>query len=111
MAHKREPKDASSNPAAVIGLLTRAADVDTLFRDLYLLRARELLEPVFAESRYRGVAGEHEEAERSLHQARLAAARRDWERVRDLSNRAVALQQDVQATQELHALAESVYDA
>src|SRR5262249_26533976 len=95
----------------VVELLVRAADGDTLFRDLYLLRARELLSPLYAESRYRSAAGEREEAERSLQQARVATARRDWERVRDLSARAAALQQGLKAAQELHTLAESVYGA
>src|SRR4029450_5968932 len=137
MARKRDADDASSKPPAVIGFLVRAADGDTLFRDLYLLRARELLAPIFAESRYRGATGERQEAERGLQeargaaapgaaggggaeereeagrglqQARVAAARRDWERVRDLSGRAAALQQGLQTTKELCALAESVYD-
>jgi hypothetical protein len=95
----------------VVGLLARAADGDTLFRDLYLLRARELLAPLFAESRYRGVAGEREEAERSLRQARIAASRRDWEHVKELSSRAAALQQSLQSTQDLCTLAASIYDA
>jgi hypothetical protein len=111
MARKRDDEDTSSKPSAVVELLVRAADGDTLFRDLYLLRARELLSPLFAESRYRSAAGEREEAERCLQQARVATARRDWERVRDLSSRAAALQEGLKATQELHALAESVYGA
>src|SRR5215467_5827463 len=111
MARKRDEEDTSSKPTTVVELLVRAADGDTLFRDLYLLRARELLSPLFAESRYRSAAGEREEAERCLQQARVATARRDWERVRDLSSRAAALQEGLKATQELHALAESVYGA
>ena len=111
MARKRDADESSSQPSAIVGLLARAADGDTLFRDLYLLRARELLAPLFAESRYRGVAGEREEAERSLQQARIAASRRDWERVRELSSKAAALQQSLQSTQELCTLAASIYDA
>jgi hypothetical protein len=111
MARKDNTAETGSTPDAIIGLLARAADGDTLFRDLYLLRARELLAPVFTESRYHGVAGEREEAERSLAQARLAAGRRDWERVRDLSNRAASLQRALQTTQDVCALAESIYDA
>ena len=111
MARKRDEEDTSSKPSTVVELLVRAADGDTLFRDLYLLRARELLTPLFPESRYRSAAGEREEAERCLQQARVATARRDWERVRDLSTRAAALQQGLKAAQELHTLAESVYGA
>lgn len=111
MARKRDEDESKAQPSAVVGLLVRAADADTLFRDLYLLRARELLAPLFAESRYRGVAGERAEAERSLQQARIAASGRDWERVKELSSRAAALQQSLQATQELCTVAESIYDA
>jgi hypothetical protein len=111
MARKQEADESSSKPTAVIGLLVRAADGDTLFRDVYLLRARELLTPIFPESRYLSAAGEREEAARALQQARVAAARRDWERVRDLSTRAAALQRSVEATQELSTLAGSVYGA
>src|SRR5262245_11344130 len=111
MARKQDADETSSKPTAVVGLLVRAADGDTLFRDVYLLRARELLTPIFPESRYLSAAGEREEAARSLQQARVAAARRDWERVRDLSTRAAALQRSVEATQELSTLAGSVYGA
>jgi hypothetical protein len=111
MAHKRDAEESSSQPSAVVGLLARAADGDTLFRDLYLHRARELLSPLFAESRYRGVAGEREEAEHSLQQARIAASRRDWQRVQELSSKAAALQQSLQSTQDLCTVAESIYDA
>ena len=111
MARKRDDEDTSSKPTTVVELLVRAADGDTLFRDLYLLRARELLSPLYAESRYRSAAGEREEAERCLQQARVATTRRDWERVRDLSARAAALQQGLKAAQELQTLAESVYGA
>src|SRR5258708_15459759 len=45
--------------------------------------------------------GEREEAERSLQQARVAAGRREWERVRDLSSRAAALQRGLEATHDL----------
>ena len=111
MAQKQDADESSATPAAVIGLLASAADGDTLFRDLYLFRARELLAPLFAESRYRGAAGERAEAERSMQQARIAATGRDWERVRELSSRAAALQQSLQATQDLRTLAASIYDA
>ncbi len=111
MARKRETDDTDSNVPAIVGLLARAADGDTLFRDLYLLRARELLAPVFAESRYRGAVAGRKEAERCLQQARIAATRREWEQVRELSTRAAALQQSLQATQDLFTLAESVYEA
>src|SRR5262249_30847250 len=86
-------------------------DGDTLFRDLYLLRARELLTPIFAESQYRTAVGEREEAERSLQQARLAAARRDWEHVRELSGRAASLQQELETTRDRRAMGGASYDA
>ena len=111
MARKRDEDESGSQPTAVVGLLARAADGDTLFRDLHLLRARELLSPLFAESRYHGAAGEREEAERSLRQARIAASQRDWERVKELSSKAAALQQSLQSTQDLCTLAGSIYDA
>src|SRR5262249_59233805 len=72
MARKRDADESSSTPAAVIALLANAADGDTLFRDLYLRRARELLAPLFAESRYRSAAGERAEAQRCLQHARVA---------------------------------------
>ena len=111
MARKRETEDTGSNVPAIVGLLVRAADGDTLFRDLYLLRARELLAPVFAESQYRGAVAGRKEAERCLQQARIAATRREWEQVRELSTRAAALQQSLQTTQDLFTLAESAYEA
>src|SRR5262245_31997153 len=109
MARKRDADDTSSKPAAVIGLLARAADGDTLFRDLYLLRARELLAPLFAESRYRAALSERDEAARAMEHARVAAGQREWERVRELSGRAAALQRSLESTRDLLTLGESVY--
>jgi hypothetical protein len=111
MARQRDEDDSGSKPAAVIGLLARAADGDTLFRDLYLLRARELLAPVFAESRYRAALSERDEAARAMEHARIATAQREWDRVRELSGRAAALQRGLEATRDLFTLGESIYEA
>jgi hypothetical protein len=96
---------------ATITRLVTVADGDTLYRDVYLRRAAELLSPIINEERFESARGSREELDKLLAQARPAVARQDWARVRDLGARAAGLQRSLAADKELLAAAEAVYGA
>ena len=96
---------------ATVAELVTVADGDTLYRDVYLRRAAELLRPVVDESAYEGALQRRDQVTRLLAQARAAVTRDDWAKVRELGTRAAALQTSLDAEQELLAVAASVYGA
>ncbi len=94
---------------AVVSHLVTAADGDTLYRDVYLRRAAEILSPIVSEPQYDAVVANRTEVARLQAQARLAVAHQEWERVRELGTRAAVLQQSVQGVHGSFAVAETVY--
>lgn len=96
---------------AVVNSLVTAADGDTLYRDVYLRRASEILSPIVSEPQFEAMAANRAEGERLRAQVRLAVARQEWERVRELGTRAAALQQSLHHLQGALAVAEKVYGA
>jgi hypothetical protein len=85
---------AETHALATITRLVIAADGDTLYRDVYLRRALELLAPIVSEARWTAALTGHEQLARLLSQAQGAVARRDWPQVREVGARAAALQRE-----------------
>jgi len=52
-----------TNATKSVGLLIEAANGDTVYRDLYLRRARQLLSATLDESAYRAIASTEKEIE------------------------------------------------
>jgi len=80
--------------AGVIGLAERllyAGQLDTVYRDVYLARARALLLPVLSFEEYSALREQEAALERLLHESRLAVERLEWARVEHLSERGEAL--------------------
>jgi hypothetical protein len=96
---------------AVVSHLVTAADGDTLYRDVYLRRASELLSPIVSEPQWEAMVANRAEVARLRAQARLAVAHQEWERVRELGTRAAALRHSVESVQGSLAVAEIVYGA
>ena len=96
---------------STIARLITAADGDTLYRDLYLRRAGELLSPIVTRARYDSALVEREHLTGLLGQARAAVQRTDWEQVRELSTRAADLKRALDAEAEALATAGAVYGA
>src|SRR4029077_19311553 len=89
---KSEEGPSESRGAVVLGrLLATAAAGDTLMRDLYLGRARALLEPICPEARYRKAVEDRVTVDRLLAQSRAAVGREDWAQVEQLATRAAQL--------------------
>ena len=84
--------------------------VDTVFGDLYLRRARELLAPHLGEADFRALSRAQTEADLLPDRIRGAMGIQDWKVVQDLSARLAALKRRLQDTAEIRAVAQKVYD-
>jgi hypothetical protein len=97
---------ASSLPTALI----EAGNVDTVFRDVYLDRARNLLTPVLSVEEFRRL----EQARAALAELPLTIDRalnnQNWSLVKELSERAQTLQHAIDDRAALLQTARSVYD-
>ena len=66
------------NATKVVGLLVEVANADTVYRDLYLRRARQLLSATLDESAYRAIGSGEKEIEDLMRRSRSAVLQRDW---------------------------------
>jgi hypothetical protein len=94
---------------SIVSALIEAANVDTMYRDVYLGRARELLSPVVSLDAFHRM-----EQERSaLASLPLAVARAmekaNWPEVKELSLRTDALKQEMSRDSKLFESARAVY--
>src|SRR5262245_33591160 len=85
----------SADPISLVTALVDAGSIDTVYRDLYLGRARALLAPVMSLEAFHGI----EQQQASLGELPLAVTRAlekaDWPTVKELSLRAEALKRAV----------------
>lgn len=95
----------------VINHLIKVAEVDTAFRDLYLRRATERLEPVLSRAEFERLNTQPAMADQLMQATRQAVAQQNWSRVQELSTQVAALQGALQAKQSDLELAEKVYGA
>lgn len=70
-----------TTPLAELQALTRLSQIDTLYRDLYLETARQLLQSIMDEARYRLLVQEKSKLESVTLQSRAAIEHRDWARL------------------------------
>ncbi len=102
------PRRAATRKAAdALQALTR---IDTLFADLHLQRARELLSTELGEADFRALARAQTEADLLPDRIRGAMGIQDWKVVQELSARLASLRRRLSDTQDLRAVAEHVYD-
>jgi hypothetical protein len=102
-------KDA--NATKVVGLLIEVANADTVYRDLYLRRARQLLSATLDESAYRATASIDKEIEDLMRRSRSAVLQRNWDQAAKLSAEVEALRQRKAAAGNMAAIGKDVYDA
>src|SRR4029453_5513397 len=109
---KKEATTAGSGDAVALAhLLATAATGDTLMRDIYLARARALLDPICPEGRYRASLEERTAIDRLLAQSRAAVGRQDWAQVEELAGRAAQLRRPLDSDASALEVAEEVYGA
>jgi hypothetical protein len=109
---KQEASEADTQRVlATVTRLVTAADGDTLFRDVYLHRAAELLSPIVTEASWTASLGSRDQLARLLAQARAAVAQQDWANVHETGARAASLQRSLDADKAVLDVAETVYGA
>jgi hypothetical protein len=101
----------NANATKAVGLLIEAANADTVYRDLYLRRARQLLSPTLDETAYRAIGSSGKEIEDLMRRGRSAVLQRDWDQAAKLSAQADGLRQQMAAMGKLAAIGKDVYDA
>jgi hypothetical protein len=106
-APPEELPDGSENGAAVAALV-RVADIDTLYRDVYLERARERLAPLLSYDGYLRNVRDRVALARALRDIREAVEREDWIRIAELASKVRALRNGISPLQDI---GEAVYEA
>ena len=84
--------------------------IDTVYGDLYLSRARDLLSPHLGEADYRALARAQSEADLLPDRIRGTMGVQDWKVVQELSARLASLRRRLQESQEIRGVAQKVYD-
>src|SRR4029077_14210263 len=100
-----------TNATKAVGLLIEVANADTVYRDLYLRRARQLPSPILEESTYRAIGSSDKEIEDLMRRIRSAVLQRDWDHSANLSAQAESLHQRKAAMGQLASIGKDVYDA
>src|ERR1051325_11002278 len=109
---KEEPlMTTDANVTQAAGFLIEAANTDTVYRDLYLRRARELFSATLDESAYRGVKSSEKDIEDLIGRGRSAVLQRNWDQAAQLSAQVESLRQHKAAMSPLTAIGKELYDA
>ena len=102
-------KDA--NTQKIVGRLVETANLDTVYRDVHLRRARQLLSSTLDESSYRAIGSSEKEIDDLMRRSRTATLHRDWAQAAELSGRIDDLRQRMAKMRSLAAIGKEVYDA
>ena len=97
------------DPLSLVSTLTEVGTLDTVYRDVYLERARALLTGVLPLEEFRQV--EHQKAELAMLPLMIGRAleKADWSRIKELSSRSEVLRQTVEGKARQIPLAQAVY--
>ena len=102
--------NASSADPGVVKMLVDVGASDTVYSDLYLRRARELLGTVFPEPEYKALSGVQTEIDTAVKRIRAATAAQDWAAVASLAGRVDALRRHAAQHATLSTLGVAVYE-
>src|SRR4030095_12123024 len=105
-----QAKGKGTDATKAVGLLIEASNADTVYRDLYLRRARQLLGATLDESAYRAIGSTEKEIEDLMRRSRSAVLQRDWDQAANLSAQAESLRQRKAAMGQLAAIRKGVDD-
>jgi hypothetical protein len=104
-------RSSSVSSIDVARMLVDVADTDTVYRDVYLPRARAFLAHELTVEQYRGYHGVQQQIEKTVAASRAATALADWKLVQQLAQQADELRRAAQAQAALIAIGELVYEA
>lgn len=102
-------KDA--NTIKIVGLLVEVANGDTVYRDIHLRRARQLLSSTFDEANYRAIGTSEKEIDDLTSRSRTAVLHREWAQAAEISARIESLRQRLATTRNLAVIGKDVYEA
>jgi len=102
-------KDA--NTLKIVGLLVDVAKLDTVYRDLHLKRARELLSATLDEASYRALGSIATEIDDLTRRSRTAVLHREWAQAAELSAQIESRRQRLATTRNLAVIGKEVYEA
>jgi hypothetical protein len=100
-----------ASPADAARLLVEVADVDTVYRDVYLTRARAALAPALSAEQYAGLRGVQQQIDAAVAKSRAATLLQDWKLVHEHTTHAEQLRRGAEAKAAVLAVGELVYDA
>lgn len=99
------------NTIKIVGLLVEVAALDTVYRDVHLRRARQLLSTTLDESAYRAIGSTEKEIDDLMSRSRTAVLHRDWTQAAELSGRIDGMRQRVTKMSNLANIGKEVYEA
>jgi len=94
-----------------VPLLIEAATTDTIYRDVYLRRARDFFSPTLDEPGYRAIGSMQKEVDEVVRHTRSAVVQFDWKKVVELSGQVGRMRKAIEAQAGIAGLAQQVYDA
>src|SRR5215471_3826940 len=91
--------------------LIEAATADTIYRDVYLSRARDLFSPTLDEPGYRAIGSMQKEVDEIVRHTQSAVVQFDWKKAVELSGQVDRMHKAIEAQAGIARLAQQVYDA
>src|SRR5215510_6447508 len=98
------------NTMTTVARLVEISALDTLYKDLYLQRARSLLSTVFSRGSYDALKQSTAQIPWVEQQLRAGVERSEWKRVSQLTERLRELRNSVAVGSQSSSLAETVYE-
>ncbi len=102
--------DSKETALATVGRLVEMSKLDTLFKDVYLQRARELLAPVLTRASYARLKENKAQIPWVEQQLRAGVERGEWQRCTELTERLRQLKASTEGGAQAAKLAEIVYE-
>ncbi len=100
-----------ANYSEAIPLLIDAANIDTVYRDIYLRRAAELLNPILDELGYQAIQSTQKEIDELVRRTRAAVLQYDWDSAAEFAAKADHQRKRIDTMAGLAGVAKEVYSA
>jgi hypothetical protein len=107
---KKPQKSTDKNIKDILLRLIDIAKTDTVFRDIYLHRARNLFSDIFPSGEYRGLAQERALGAKLPDKINIAIEKGDWEAAKELAERAEEIKEEIEEKHTLLDIGKEVYD-
>lgn len=102
--------DTNGRLSKTLQLLVDVSGVDTVYGDLYLGRARELMSSVFPMTQFTALKGIQRSIDAAIKETKAATMARDWESAQRLAAQVEALRRDAQDKEAFREVAAAVYE-